>query len=105
MVTVDEVRFSLKAVASGVAYALDIGITDSGKIGTTQRHHFRPPRAAVFNRRQQYGGLRVPSEICALKWQHIDWEGGSILVPCLKTEHHDGKDVRLVCQSARITGQ
>ena len=44
----------------------------------------------------RYGGLRVPSEICALKWQHIDWEGGSILVPCLKTEHHDGKDVRLV---------
>jgi hypothetical protein len=27
--------------------------TDSGDIDTTQRHHFRPPRAAVFNRRQQ----------------------------------------------------
>jgi len=44
----------------------------------------------------RYGGLRVPSEICALRWQHIDWENGSILVPCLKTEHHDGKDVRLM---------
>jgi hypothetical protein len=27
--------------------------TDSGETDTTQRHHFRPPRAAVFNRRQQ----------------------------------------------------
>jgi hypothetical protein len=27
--------------------------TVSGEINTTQRHHFRPPRAAVFNRRQQ----------------------------------------------------
>ncbi len=25
----------------------------SGEIDTTKRHHFRPPRAAVFNRRQQ----------------------------------------------------
>jgi integrase len=44
----------------------------------------------------RYGGLRVPSEICALKWEHIDWEGGSILIPSPKTEHHDGKDVRLM---------
>ena len=27
--------------------------TVSGEIDTTQRRHFRPPRAAVFNRRQQ----------------------------------------------------
>jgi hypothetical protein len=27
--------------------------TTSGEIDTTKRHHFRPPRAAVFNRRQQ----------------------------------------------------
>ena len=26
--------------------------TDSGETDTTKRHHFRPPRAAVFNRRQ-----------------------------------------------------
>jgi hypothetical protein len=26
---------------------------DTVPIDTTQRHHFRPPRAAVFNRRQQ----------------------------------------------------
>jgi hypothetical protein len=29
--------------------------TDSGEIDTTKRHHYRPPRAAVFNRRQQRG--------------------------------------------------
>jgi integrase len=44
----------------------------------------------------RYGGLRVPSEICALKWQHIDWDTDSIQVPCPKTEHLDGKDVRLM---------
>ena len=44
----------------------------------------------------RYGGLRVPSEACGLRWQHIDWENGSILVPCPKTEHHDGKDFRLM---------
>jgi integrase len=42
----------------------------------------------------RYGGLRVPSEICALKWQDIDWDADSIQVPCPKTEHLDGKDVR-----------
>jgi hypothetical protein len=30
-----------------------LSFTDSGEIDTTKRHHFRPPRAAVFNRRQQ----------------------------------------------------
>jgi integrase len=44
----------------------------------------------------RYGGLRVPSEVCALEWQHIDWDSGSIRVPCPKTEHHDGKDIRLM---------
>jgi hypothetical protein len=34
--------------------------TDRGEINTTQRHHFRPPRAAVFNRRQHV--LRASSE-------------------------------------------
>ena len=32
--------------------------TDSGETDTTKRHHFRPPRAAVFNRRQQHSQAR-----------------------------------------------
>ena len=34
--------------------------TDRGEINTTHRHHFRPPRAAVFNRRQHV--LRASSQ-------------------------------------------
>lgn len=44
----------------------------------------------------RYGGLRVPSEACLLRWQDIDWAAGSILVHSPKTEHHEGKDIRLM---------
>jgi integrase len=42
----------------------------------------------------RYGGLRVPSEVCALKWEHIDWENDRIHSPCPKTEHYVGKEIR-----------
>jgi integrase len=42
----------------------------------------------------RYGGMRVPSEICLLEWQHIDWERQRILVNCKKTEHHCGREIR-----------
>jgi integrase len=42
----------------------------------------------------RYGGMRVPSEICLLEWQHIDWERGRILVNCKKTQHHRGREIR-----------
>ena len=44
----------------------------------------------------RYGGLRVPSEALSLKWEHINWERGEMLVPSPKTEHHEGHESRLV---------
>lgn len=44
----------------------------------------------------RYGGLRCPSEHLMLKWGDVDWERGRILVRSPKTEHHEGKDSRMV---------
>ena len=44
----------------------------------------------------RYGGLRVPSETSRLKWSDIDWEKNRITVHSPKTEHHDGRETRLV---------
>lgn len=44
----------------------------------------------------RYGGLRCPSEHLALKWSDVDWDKGRIRVPSPKTEHHAGKDSRLI---------
>jgi|LSQX01.2.fsa_nt_gb integrase len=42
------------------------------------------------------GGLRNPSETLRLTWQDVDFGNGSILVHSPKTEHHAGKDTRLI---------
>jgi integrase len=42
----------------------------------------------------RFGGLRCPSEHLRLKWSHIDWERGRIVVESPKTEHHEGKASR-----------
>lgn len=44
----------------------------------------------------RFGGLRCPSELFALKWGHIDWDGGRFTVHASKTEHHQGKGTRTV---------
>lgn len=44
----------------------------------------------------RYGGLRCPSEIYALRWSDIDWDRGTIRVPCPKLEYLDGHSYRLV---------
>lgn len=38
----------------------------------------------------RFGGLRVPSEVLALKWEHVDWDRRRIRIPCPKLEHLDG---------------
>jgi len=44
----------------------------------------------------RYGGLRCPSEHLALKWGDINWDAGRMTVHSPKTEHHEGKDSRIV---------
>jgi len=44
----------------------------------------------------RYGGLRVPSEVVALRWGDIDWDKGTFTVTSPKTEHHEGKGERVV---------
>jgi integrase len=34
----------------------------------------------------RFGGLRTPSEHLALKWGHVDWQRGRLIVPSPKTE-------------------
>ncbi len=44
----------------------------------------------------RYGGVRVPSELMRLAWEHVDFAAGKILIYSSKTEHHLGKDKRLI---------
>jgi integrase len=44
----------------------------------------------------RFGGVRTPSESLALKWGDIDWEHDRIRVPSPKTEHIEGKELRLI---------
>lgn len=44
----------------------------------------------------RYGGLRCPSEHLALVWSDVDWEQGRMTVHSPKTEHHDGKELRVI---------
>ncbi len=44
----------------------------------------------------RFGGLRTPSETLLLRWDDVDWERGRMLIRSPKTEHHEGKDSRLV---------
>lgn len=44
----------------------------------------------------RFGGLRCPSELRALRWGDIDWERSRFTVRSAKTEHHEGKDRRVV---------
>ena len=42
------------------------------------------------------GGLRCPSEITALRWKDVNWKKNCIYVRSPKTEHHEGKEGRIV---------
>ena len=42
----------------------------------------------------RYGGLRVPSEICLLRWSDIDWNEGRFLVTNPKTKRYEGRETR-----------
>ncbi|MCA9103270.1 MAG: site-specific integrase, partial [Planctomycetales bacterium] len=44
----------------------------------------------------RHGGLRCPSEVLSLKWEHIDWEHARVTVPSPKTAHHAGMASRVI---------
>ena len=44
----------------------------------------------------RYAGLRIPSEINDLRWEHIDWAASMMHVPTPKTEHLDGRSSKTV---------
>ena len=43
----------------------------------------------------RWGGLRIPSEIAELKWDHVNWETNRITIPQPKLEHIHGKGQRV----------
>jgi integrase len=43
----------------------------------------------------RYGGLRIPTEAIALKWDDIDFEHGRMTIHCVKTARYAGKATRL----------
>jgi len=44
----------------------------------------------------RFGGLRVPSEALTLRWPDVDWAKSRMTVHAPKTEHHIGKETRIV---------
>lgn len=44
----------------------------------------------------RFGGLRTPSETFLLRWCDVNWATDRLLIRSPKTEHHEGKDSRLV---------
>ncbi len=44
----------------------------------------------------RYGGLRVPSEPALLRWEDVHWEQNRITIHSPKTEHHEGRESRMI---------
>jgi integrase len=44
----------------------------------------------------RYAGLRCPSEHLSLRWSDIDWVLGRMVIRSPKTEHHEGKEHRVI---------
>jgi len=44
----------------------------------------------------RFGGMRCPSEVLSLRWQDIDWAAAKATITSPKTEHHPGKDSRII---------
>lgn len=43
----------------------------------------------------RFGGLRCPSEVLSLRWEHIDLESNVMRIPEPKNEHHEGRGMRV----------
>ena len=44
----------------------------------------------------RFSGLRAVSEVLTLKWSDILWDQRKIVIHSPKTEHHEGKDTRII---------
>lgn len=44
----------------------------------------------------RFGGLRCPSEHLKLTWPDVNWEGDRMTVHAPKTEHHPGRELRVI---------
>jgi integrase len=44
----------------------------------------------------RFAGLRIPSEALTLRWSDINWKDGRVTVHSPKTEHHEGKETRVI---------
>lgn len=44
----------------------------------------------------RYGGLRCPSEVLGVRWEDINWGERRVLIHSPKTEHHEGKESRMI---------
>lgn len=44
----------------------------------------------------RYGGVRTPSEMLSIRLQDVDWERERSRVESPKTEHHEGKECRVI---------
>jgi integrase len=44
----------------------------------------------------RYGGIRIPSEVVRLQWQHVDFARDRILIHSVKTEQYAGKAQRYI---------
>lgn len=54
-------------------------------------HHWRTIVAL-----SRFGGLRCPSEVLSLRWDDVQWDKERIIVTSPKTEHHPGKESRVL---------
>lgn len=44
----------------------------------------------------RFAGMRCPSEVLSLRWENVLWDSRKIVVQSPKTEHHPGKDCRVI---------
>jgi integrase len=44
----------------------------------------------------RFGGLRCPSEVLSLRWDHIDWQNNRITLASPKTKRYPGKETRVM---------
>lgn len=73
-------------------------LRDAGdeRLGISLRHQDPSVELKALIALSRFGGVRVPSEPCSMRWRDIDWAGNRMTVHSPKTDHHIGKGERVV---------